>query len=91
MSDVAKYCKAYYASQIKKYANWEANLIRSTNNKETQSSITDDDVLFLHENYTVTDGIFSNENIVFDSVTPEWKKFCDEILGYTIPSYDAGS
>jgi len=30
----------------------------------------------MQENYVVTDGIFKDENIIFDNVTPEWKDFC---------------
>ncbi len=49
--------------------------------------LTDDDFLYLQENYVVTDGIFKDENIIFDNVTPEWQKFCQQNLGFRIPDY----
>lgn len=44
--------------------------------------------LYLQENYTVTDGIYLDENIIFDDVTDAWKKYCDETLGFAIPVYE---
>lgn len=49
--------------------------------------LTDDYFLYLQENYVVTDGIFKDENIIFDNVTPEWKKFCTHTLLFEIPNY----
>ncbi|NMG11729.1 hypothetical protein DP117_34725, partial [Brasilonema sp. UFV-L1] len=48
-----------------------------------------DDFLYLQENYVVTDGIFKDENIIFDNVTPEWKEFCDKTLAFEIPVYES--
>jgi hypothetical protein len=55
---------------------------------ETQRVLTDDDYLYLQENFVVTDGIFIDENIVFDDVTPEWLEFCKETLKFEIPVYE---
>lgn len=54
---------------------------------ELNRELTDDDFLYLQENYIVTDGIYKDENIIFDTVTPEWKDFCDRILEFEIPLY----
>ena len=53
----------------------------------TPRPLSDDDVLFLHDNYHVTDGVFADEHVVFDAVTPEWRTFCDSVLGFEIPDY----
>jgi len=50
--------------------------------------LTDDDFLYLQENYVVTDGIFKDENIIFDKVTLAWKDFCDNTLLFEIPVYE---
>jgi hypothetical protein len=42
----------------------------------------------LQENYVVTDGIFKDENIIFDDVTDEWKEFCTKELEFEIPEYE---
>jgi hypothetical protein len=49
--------------------------------------LSDDDVLFLHDNYHVTDSVFADEHVVFDAVTSEWRTFCESVLGFEIPDY----
>jgi hypothetical protein len=44
--------------------------------------------LFVQENFVVTDGIFLDENIIFDDVTPEWKTFCETTLDFSVPNYE---
>jgi len=44
--------------------------------------LTDADYVYLQGNFTVTDGIFIDENVIFDAVTPEWIEFCRSVLGY---------
>jgi hypothetical protein len=44
--------------------------------------LTDADYVYLQGNFTVTDGIFIDENVIFDEVTPEWIEFCRNVLGY---------
>jgi hypothetical protein len=45
--------------------------------------------LYLQENYLVTDGIFKEENIIFDNITAEWKKFCQNTLLFELPVDEA--
>jgi hypothetical protein len=56
---------------------------------ETRRALTDDDHLYLQENFVVTDGIFIDENIIFDDVTPEWMDFCENTLKFEVPSYES--
>jgi hypothetical protein len=35
----------------------------------------------------VTDGIFQDENVIFDAVTDPWQEFCNGSLGFSIPEY----
>ena len=53
---------------------------------EFQRELTGDDYLFLQEDFVVTDSIFRDQNIIFDQVTDEWKKFCTEVLGFQVPA-----
>jgi hypothetical protein len=41
---------------------------------------------FLQEDYTVTAGIFMDEDIAFDAVTDEWREFCRDILRFEAPA-----
>jgi len=49
---------------------------------EVVRELTDADYVYLHTDFTVTDGIFIDENIIFTAVTPEWIEFCRTFLGH---------
>jgi len=42
-------------------------------------------VVFLHGDYSVTRSIWSNEDVVFDKVTEDWKNFCKSELRFAVP------
>lgn len=93
MATMGRYCKAYHAGSFRAYPNWTENSdnLRKTRENvdgkevEVPRQLTDDDVLYLQENFIVTDGIFLDQNIVFDNVTPEWQEFCTETLKFELP------
>ncbi len=97
MATMGKYCKAYLVKDFRKYPAWTEKLenlrkVIQDGDKEGQvaeRTLKDDDPLFLQENFVVTDGIFLDENIIFDAITPEWTRFCVEDLEFTVPSFDA--
>ena len=95
MAEMGKYCKAYLAKDFRKYSGWKENLDNlrqedSDDGKEAEkrTELKDDDILYLQETYIVTDGIFLDENIVFDDVNDEWKAFCTDTLEFEIPVYE---
>ena len=96
MAEMGKYCKAYLAKQFREYPGWseKAENVRKekkeVDGKETEveRELNDDSILYLQENYVVTDGIFKDENIIFDDVTDEWKEFCHGTLSFEIPVYE---
>jgi hypothetical protein len=89
MSRLGKYCKSYQLSRLRQFPDWtekaeNARRIRKEIDGETVEiarELTDADYVYLHGNFTVTDGIFIDENIIFSDVTPEWIEFCREVLG----------
>ncbi len=96
MAEMGRYCKAYYASDFRKFPGWQENVAnlrkdkQEVNGKEVEverTELKDDDILYLQENLVVTDGIFKDENIVFDQVSPEWEAFCTGDLAFEIPDY----
>lgn len=97
MAEMGKYCKAYYAKDFRQFEGWEENLDNLRKEKEykgheeveiERTELKDDDILYLQENYVVTDGIMKDENIIFDKVTDEWKEFCEKTLEFEIPVYE---
>ena len=96
MAEMGRYCKAYYAADFRKFPGWKENVAnlrkdkQEVNGKEVEverHELKDDDILYLQENFVVTDGIFKDENVVFDQVTPEWEAFCTGELAFEIPDY----
>ena len=90
-----KYCKAYYLCDLRKFANWTENRInwkitredisgdKDQNNEEGE--FKDEDVVFIHEDYTVTKLMWHNENVIFNQVTPEWRDFCTNVIRFEVP------
>jgi hypothetical protein len=99
MATMGRYCKAYSIKKLREFSGWTeaAENARKekqeVDGKEVQvtRSLTDDDYLYLQENYVVTDGIFKDENIIFDQVTPEWIAYCHEMLRFEIPSFTSAA
>jgi hypothetical protein len=96
MSEMGNYCKAYHVSSFRKFGGWKENTDDLRGEKkyvegkeliEPKSSLEDDDILYLQENYVVTHGIFKDEHIVYDEVTDEWKDYCHKELEFEIPDY----
>jgi hypothetical protein len=93
MTIIGKYCKAYKLSRLRQFSGWNeraenARRITKEVNGETVEvarELTDDDYVYLHHDFTVTDGIFIDENIIFDDVTPAWIEFCRDVLGQPPP------
>ncbi len=96
MAEMGKYCKAYLAKDLRAFPAWSENKDNVGKDKkevdgkevEVPHVLDDDSILYLQENYVVTDGIFKDQNIIFDNVTDEWKEFCHSTLAFEIPVYE---
>ena len=88
MPILGKYSKTYPLHLLRQFPGWSekaenARKIRKELNGEIVEEpreLTDSTYVYVQGDYTVTDGIFIDENIIFNDVTPEWIKFCEEIL-----------
>lgn len=70
-----KYCTAYHLGDLRRYSAWSSDA----------QDLSDDDVVFLHQDYTVTKSIWTGEDVVFDRVTDDWKEFCKNELRFAVP------
>jgi len=90
MTKIGKYCRAYPLDRLRQFSGWtekaeNARKIRTEVDGEIVEKprqLTDADYLYVQRNFTVTDGIFIDENIIFDDVTDAWKEFCRNVLGF---------
>lgn len=96
MAKMGRYCKAYPVERFQAFAEWD-NSVRlapkssgqgDENGAGNDAEAAKSEILYLQENYTVTRGIFIDEEIVFDNVTPEWVSFCQDALNFEVPSYE---
>jgi hypothetical protein len=78
MATMSDYCKAYYVRDLRAFSGWSA-----------PQELSDTDHLYLHDNFVVTRGIINDEDIVFQAVTEEWKKFASESLNFNPPVYES--
>lgn len=93
MSILGKFSKAYPLHQLRKFPGYKekaenARTIRRVVDGETVEEpreLTDSDYVYVHRDFTVTDGIFIDENLIFSDVTPEWIEFCRNVLGMQTP------
>jgi hypothetical protein len=79
--ELGRYCKAYPLSSLRAFPGWSEAAANArpedpAADAPAPRSLTDDSVVYVHEDLTVTDGVFPGENVLFDGVTPEWEAFC---------------
>lgn len=91
---MSTYCKAYSLTALRQFPGWSeksenARTVKQQG-KEIQQprKLTDNDFLYVHDSFIVTDGIFEDKNIIFDNITPEWQKFCKDKLKFEPPVYE---
>jgi hypothetical protein len=74
-----KYCKAYYVKDLRQFSEW------SEENEEGTAALTDDDVLYLWDDFTVVKSPVLPGGVIFATVTPQWQNFCETTLQFSIP------
>jgi hypothetical protein len=70
--DTRRYCRAYRAADLKAFPEWSA-------------ALEDDQIVYVHQDFTVTKSMWHGEDVVFDAVSSEWQAFCEGPLGFQIP------
>ena len=84
------YAGAYLLGELRKFSDWREDQI---NWKETipadengnSRELSDDTVVFLQQDFTVTELIWPGENVIFNRITPEWVDFCTQELQFKVP------
>jgi hypothetical protein len=51
------------------------------------TALNDDDVLYVHADLSVTNGMYVDENVIRRGADPEWQSFCSDVLGFSVPDY----
>lgn len=70
------YCKAYPLKALRKFPAWHDHAV----------DLTDETVVFLHQDFSVTRSIWHGEDTVFADLSSEWASFCQEELAFAVPT-----
>lgn len=73
------YCKAFHLGDLRKFPGWREQ--RPTPDDEPQP-LSDESIVYLHQDFTVTRSMWHGEDVIFDDVTPEWQRFCEQEIGF---------
>jgi uncharacterized protein len=88
------YCKAYHLSDLRKFAAWSEAKInwkesrrdgRKADGAEQDNEDSHDKVVFIHDDLTVTQSMWRDENVIFNQITAEWEEFCKNVLNFRVP------
>ena len=93
MTTLGKYCKSFPLQRFREFPGWTENLRNARRIRQVIDGVTvevarelsDTDYLYLQENFTVTDSIFIDENIIFNDVSAAWIDFCKNVLKVQFP------
>jgi uncharacterized protein len=84
------YARAYLLGELRKFSDWQEEKINwketvHANENGNSHELSDDDLVFLQKDFTVTELIWPGENVIFNRVTPEWIDFCTQELQFKVP------
>jgi len=83
------YCKAYYLKELRRWPGWAQldQVAAKAAAAETSQSreLEEEAVVFVHQDFTVTKSMWHGEDVLLGEVTPEWRQFCEQELGFFVP------
>ncbi|HEX6037034.1 hypothetical protein [Longimicrobium sp.] len=91
MAEMGNYSRAYLARDLAAFAGWNPDpaqlrpAVSEVDGREVhtpRTALDDEDVVFLQEDFGVTDGIFMDEHVLFADAGPAWRAFCTDVLGF---------
>ena len=74
-----KYCKAYYLKDLRRFSGW------AEKHRENEAELSDEDVVYLWDDFTVVRSPVLPGGVIFDEVTPQWQDFCKTVLQFEVP------
>lgn len=88
----AQYCRAYSLKELREFSGWSENGFKPRDKNEITDNaagehqrLSDSDVVFLHQDLSVTASMWYGENIIFNQATPAWTKFTSSHLKFCAP------
>jgi ankyrin repeat protein len=76
------YCLAVRVRDLKEFPEWQDGTAKETSG----ATVEDTTIVYLHSDYAVTRSVWRDGEVLFDKITPEWKRFCHTNLNLHVPS-----
>jgi hypothetical protein len=85
-----EYCKAYYLRDLRQYPALTESRINWKDDQEGGDSggdgpFPEDKLVFIHQDFTVTESMWHDENVIFNTVDEGWQEFCLNTLKFKVP------
>lgn len=80
--EIRPYCKAYRLDEVRRYPQWNEGVAGAP----AHPASSDDDLVFIHEDYSVTRSIWRDKDILLKGDAADWRLFCESTLGFRVPS-----
>lgn len=78
------YCEAYALEELRKFPRWPWREIEQKDDGGSGRP-ANAGVMFVHEDFTVTESVWDGRNVIPDQAEPCWKEFCRDALGFRPP------
>jgi len=75
------YCKAFSLGRLRQFRGWSEQVRPG----QPHDNLPDNHIVYLHQDFSVTESISRGESVILDNITPNWKEFCEATLNFTIP------
>lgn len=86
-----KFCKAYSLAEVAKFPDWGSIVVNGEDNDKDQCAednsdeATLRDIVFVHQDFTVTRSMWEGEDVIINNITDEWISFCINELNFKVP------
>jgi hypothetical protein len=75
-----QYCKAYHLGDLRRFASWPDA------ETDEQKGLPDTAVVYIWDDLTVvTNPVAQDSDILWDTQSPQWERFCRDDLKFEIP------
>lgn len=73
---VLPYCRAYPITELRQFSDWH----------ELLSGLTEDAIVFMHQDLSVTRSMFHGKDVLFNNISSSWNTFCKNQLAFAVPT-----
>jgi len=73
---VRTYCRAYPITELRQFSGWHESL----------SGLTEEAIVFVHQDLSVTRSMFHGKDVVFNNISSSWETFCKNQLAFAVPN-----